>query len=74
VLFVGGINGNTGRLGATPKAAVVGYNNLVTATIFAPNGTLWLKQGTEARGAFIGRDVKVGYNVQVWLESAFSNR
>jgi hypothetical protein len=72
VLFVAGINGSTGKLGATPKAAAVGYNNVVTATIYAPNGTLWLKQGTQATGAFIGQDVKIGYNVQVWLESAFA--
>lgn len=68
-VFVGGINGKTGKLGGSPKAAVIGQKNVVTATIYAPNGTLWLKQNTRARGAFIAKDVHVGQKVEVWLES-----
>lgn len=72
MLFVAGINGSNGNLGGTPKAATIGFNNVVTATIYAPNGTLWLRQGTQARGAFIAQDVQIGENVQIWLASAFS--
>lgn len=57
-IYVCGINGNTGYLGATPKAARVGFNNILRANIYAPYGTLWIKRGTVAEGAFIGRDVR----------------
>ena len=68
-IYVNGSNGNTGNLGATPKAAQIGYTNTLRANIYAPNGTVWIKQGTVAEGAFIGRDVKIGKNVQVTLNS-----
>jgi len=71
LVTVAGINGNSGKLSSTPKAAVIGLHNQITATLYAPNGTLWLRQGSQARGAFIGKDVEVGENVQVWLESTF---
>lgn len=81
VFFVAGINGDDDdgddddgddEDDDGPLAAVVGSNKVVTATIYAPMGTLWLRQGTQARGAFIGRDVKTGKDVQAWLESAFA--
>jgi hypothetical protein len=71
VFYVAGINGNNGNLGATPKAAQLGLKNTVLANFYVPNGTLWLRQGAVATGAFLGRDVIVGENVQVALESAF---
>ncbi len=60
-IFVNGINGNTGNLGATPKAAQIGYENAVQANIYAPNGTLLIKQGSVVEGAFIAKDVKIGF-------------
>jgi len=74
VFYVAGINGSTGNLGATPKAAQVGISNTVRANFYVPNGTLWLRQGTVATGAFLGRDVDVGINVRVTLASAFFNK
>jgi hypothetical protein len=71
VFYVGGINGSTGKLGATPKAAKVGLNNTVFANFYVPNGTLWLRQNSEAEGSFIGKDVVVGINVKVSLKSAW---
>ncbi len=68
-IYVNGINGGTGNLGATPKAAQIGYTNTLRANIYAPNGTVLIKQGTVAEGAFIGKDVKIGMNVQVTLNS-----
>ena len=70
-IYVNGINGGTGYLGATPKAAQIGYSNTLRANIYAPNGRVWIKQGTVAEGAFIGRDVKIGANVLVSLNSGF---
>lgn len=71
MIYVAGVNGNTGSLSASPKAAIVGQDNLVRASLYVPNGTLWLKGGTQARGACLARDVLVGDNMQIWLESAF---
>ena len=70
-IYVNGINGTTGNLGATPKAAQIGYANTLRANIYAPNGTVWIKQKTVAEGAFIGKDVKIGKNVQVTLNNGF---
>jgi hypothetical protein len=71
VIFVGGVNGNDGGLDRWPKTAVIGHDNVLTATVYAPNGTLWIKAGTSATGSFIASDVRIGRNVQLWLESAF---
>jgi len=73
-IYVNGINGSTGNLGATPKAAQIGYNNTLQANIYAPNGTLLIKQGTVAEGAFIAKDVQVGLSVQVTLNSGFGEQ
>jgi len=71
LIFIGGVNGGDGGLDGWPKTAVIGQNNILAANIYAPNGTVHIKQNTEATGAFIGRDVRIGRNVQLWLESAF---
>lgn len=71
VFYVGGINGSNGNLGATPKAAKIGIGNTVKANFYVPNGTLWIRQNSEAEGAFIGKDVDVGIGVKVKLNSAF---
>ena len=70
-IYVNGINGSTGNLGAKPQAARVGSDNILHANIYAPNGTVWIKHGTVAEGAFIGKDVKIGYDAQVTLNSGF---
>jgi RHS repeat-associated protein len=70
-IYVNGINGWSGRLYAVPKAAEVGFNNIIEANIYAPNGTIWIRPGTVAGGAFIGKDVRIGMNVQVNLNSGF---
>jgi hypothetical protein len=71
ILYVTGQNGSSGNLGATPKAAHFGINNTLIANVYAPNGTLWIRQGSTARGAFVGRWVDIGIGVEVTLESAF---
>ncbi|HEX9829492.1 MAG TPA: hypothetical protein VGB10_04705 [Bacteroidota bacterium] len=65
MFYVGGMNGSNGNLGATPKACKIGISNTVWASFYAPNGTLWIRQNSEARGQFIGKDVDVGIGVRI---------
>jgi hypothetical protein len=74
IFYVAGINGTTGNLAATPKAAKIGIGNEVLANFYVPNGTLHLRQATAAEGAFLGRDVLIGPGVQLAVNSFFSNR
>lgn len=71
LFYVAGINGTTGALAATPKAVEIGTSNTIAINLYAPNGTTWLQDGTLATGAFLGKDIDVGLNVQVTLDSAF---
>ncbi len=74
VLYVAGIDGNAGALGSTPRAAEIGPANAIAANFYVPNGTLRLGQGTQASGAFLGRDVLVENRVRIALASYFFNR
>ncbi|MGH7597474.1 MAG: hypothetical protein ACREOI_14060, partial [bacterium] len=69
IFYIAGINGASGNLGATPKAAQIGISNTVLANFYVPNGTLWLRQNTTATGAFWAKDVDVGIGVQVALDN-----
>ncbi|HEX7181652.1 MAG TPA: Ig-like domain-containing protein [Thermoanaerobaculia bacterium] len=71
IFHVGGVNGTGGGLAETPKAVEIGVDNTVSANLYAPNGTIWLKDRTQATGAYIGRDVQVGVDGQVTLSSAW---
>lgn len=71
VIYVTGQNGNTGNIGATPKAAKFGINSTVIANVYVPNGTLWLRQGSEATGAFLAKWVIVGLSATVTHESGW---
>ncbi|MCP5054649.1 MAG: hypothetical protein GY940_46220 [bacterium] len=64
---INGTNGGGGGPSASPKVAVIGYNNQVTAHIYAPNGTIWVKSGSIVEGSLIGKDVLVGSNVEISL-------
>jgi hypothetical protein len=72
IFYIEGVNGNNGNLVATPKAAQIGIGNTIHANFYVPNGTLWLRQGTTATGAFIARDVDVGIGVKVTLDSFYT--
>ena len=52
---------------------MVGQEGVVTASLYAPNGTLLLGPEVQARGAFIGSDVIVGRKAKIWLESGFAD-
>jgi probable HAF family extracellular repeat protein len=70
-IYVKGIHGKTGKCDANHKTAVIGKHNTVTANIYVPHGTLWIKQDSSIKGAFIAKDVEIGEDVQVTLDSAF---
>jgi hypothetical protein len=73
VFYVGGINGTTGVLGATPSAAAVGRFTHLEANVYAPNGSVLVERDVVARGAFIGRDVRLGQSTTLQVASYFSN-
>ncbi len=45
-----------------------GKNNTVLGHFYAPNGTIWLKSGTNARGAFFANNVKAGNFSNITLD------
>ena len=53
------------------SVAHIGENNIVSANIYAPNGTIWIKSRTQATGAFVGDDVRIGQSVTLTLDSVF---
>ncbi|QQS46520.1 MAG: hypothetical protein IPM66_21890 [Acidobacteriota bacterium] len=71
VIFVAGRNGGSGALGADPKAAIFGQFTTLRANVVVPNGTLLLRQRTEATGAFFGKWIQAGQQVRLMLESRF---
>jgi N-acetylneuraminic acid mutarotase len=71
VIYVTGVNGSNGNLGATPKAAKFGQNNIVQANVYAENGTLWLRDNTMATGAFLAKWVVAGTGTDIYFDSAF---
>jgi cysteine-rich repeat protein len=72
VFYVAGINGNSGNLWALPRATRLGIGSDVQANVYAPNGTVWIRQKSEAAGSFLGRDVILGRKAEVTLDSAFN--
>jgi hypothetical protein len=74
VFHVGGVNGMGGALAETPKALEIGTDGVLTANVYAPNGTLWLGDRTQARGSFLAKDVLLGPDVQVTLQTAWTGQ
>lgn len=74
IFYVAGGNGTGGGLTETPRAVEIGVDNFLNANVYAPNGTLWLGDRTQARGSFFGRDVQVGIDAQVELRSYHRNQ
>jgi hypothetical protein len=70
-IYVNGMNGKTRKFCTFPKAVRIGPKNMVRANIYAPNGTIRIKRGSNAEGAFIGKDVRIGARVHVTHNSAF---
>jgi hypothetical protein len=74
IFYVAGLNGTGGGLAEIPKAVEIGTDGVLWANVYAPNGTIWLKDRTQARGACLGKDVQVGPDVQVTLDSFWSGQ
>jgi len=74
VFYVAGANGTGGGLSETPKSVEIGTDNVVWANVYAPNGTIWWKDRTQARGSSLGKDVQVGPDVQVTLDSFWAGQ
>ncbi len=60
-----------GTLNASPKAAQVGTNGKFKANLYVPNGTLLIRSKAQATGSFIGRDVSVGSQARLSLQSGW---
>jgi Big-like domain-containing protein len=73
VVYVAGINGTTGVLGATPSAASIGRDTHLQANVYAPNGSVLVERDVAARGALLGRDVRLGQSTTLEVASYFSN-
>jgi Leucine-rich repeat (LRR) protein len=69
VLFVLGEDGDSRFFRGFPKAAHLGMNSEIYANIFVPNGSLWMLRNSIAKGAFVAKDVLIGYDVEVTLDT-----
>ncbi|MFZ5570715.1 MAG: PQQ-binding-like beta-propeller repeat protein [Thermodesulfobacteriota bacterium] len=66
------VHGYKGRKGNTLATAVkIGGQNILKANIFAPDGKIWVQHDSEVEGALIGREILIGVQVQVTLDSGF---
>jgi hypothetical protein len=65
VIFVTGLNGSSGNLGGTPKAAKFGIGTTIHANVYVPYGTLWLRQNGQYTGAFLAKWVDLGIGATV---------
>ena len=66
-----GLNGITGAINAKPKAVQFGGWSHIRANVYAPNGTLWVKEGSTAMGSFVGKWVRMGNGGTITLEGGF---
>ena len=57
-----------------PEAVVFGKGSTIKANVYAPNGTLLINELSTATGAFLARDVEIGKNAQVDLETFFTQQ
>jgi hypothetical protein len=78
MIHVAGINGIDGGILEAPLAVTIGGvqggNAVATfqANVYAPYGTIQIKVGTDATGAFIAKDVEVEKEATVNLDSGFN--
>ncbi len=50
----------------------IGINNNVKANFYAPNGTIWVKKKTSFEGSLVGKNIVVGFKVNLVLNSGWS--
>jgi hypothetical protein len=73
MFYVHGINGTDGLLHSTPAAVSIAKECSISATIFAPNGSIDADQTLALTGAFVARDIHVGRDSTLTLRSGFRN-
>lgn len=71
LIVVTGQNRRWNGLDAISNVAKFGHLNTVKANLYVPNGALWLREKTNATGAFIGKWVVVGEGVELTLANRF---
>ena len=71
LLLVTGVNGTTGALDATPKAADLGKQSTVRAKLYIPHGTLRLDKESQVTGALLAKWVAIGKQGQLTFEGGF---
>lgn len=59
--------------GSPPYHVNIGGRNTLQANIFAPNGAIVVRHGTQATGAFMGKWMRIGERVTLALDSAFQS-
>jgi len=69
---VDGINGTDGALLSTPPAVHVGQSGKMFANLYATAGSIVLDQSVEGNGAFLGRDILVGRNSHITINSVYN--
>ncbi len=60
------------NLRKSPRAAKIGVRVSFQGNLYAPNGTVHLRQGSAAVGSFIAQDLIVGVRVQVAAQSGWN--
>ncbi len=75
LLIIGmGRNGSTGIIHDNDPAVRFGEESLVRAQVYVPHGLLWIKDNSQATGAFLGRWVRMGRKSTIALEGGFGLR
>ena len=69
IIYVGGMNGTTGGILEEPLAVSFGNFAEIDANIYAPNGSIAIKGNSTMEGSFVARDIQIGRNVTVTLDS-----
>lgn len=64
-------NQSTSRLKANPRTVQVGVKAIFAGNVYAPNGTVYLRQQSQSTGSFIARDLILGNNAEVHLRSGW---
>ena len=68
-IYVLGEDGDYGFLRGFPKAAHLGTYSEIHANVYVPNGSLWVLRSSIAKGAFVAKDVLIGCDVEVSLDT-----
>jgi hypothetical protein len=67
IFYVGGTNSQS----SFTYTVKISSNSTVNANLYAPNGTIFLDQGTNATGAFFAKDVQIGKLAKLSVATAF---